>query len=139
MFEIELFIFMKMDLALNNLQRLICHKPKETNIKFTTPSSKYLPSSTHTQHATSIFSSLRFGQNATQDQYFSGVQLVWIQSFPSPKPVDIPRLKSQYALHSWRQKRWFHAFRLAKWNTNSFLLNSNSSCWVYFLRRKPLR
>ena len=26
MFEIELFICIKMDLALNNLQRLICHK-----------------------------------------------------------------------------------------------------------------
>ena len=26
MFDIELFICMKMDLALNNLQRLICHK-----------------------------------------------------------------------------------------------------------------
>ena len=28
-FEIELF--MKMDLALNNLQRLICHKSQQTN------------------------------------------------------------------------------------------------------------
>ena len=28
--EIELFICIKMDLALNNLQRLICHKPKQT-------------------------------------------------------------------------------------------------------------
>ena len=26
LFEIELFISIKMDLALNNLQRLICHK-----------------------------------------------------------------------------------------------------------------
>ena len=26
LFEIELFICIKMDLALNNLQRLICHK-----------------------------------------------------------------------------------------------------------------
>ena len=32
MFEIELFICIKMDLALNNLQRLIPHKPKQTNI-----------------------------------------------------------------------------------------------------------
>ena len=27
----ELFICIKMDLALNNLQRLICHKAKQTN------------------------------------------------------------------------------------------------------------
>ena len=25
---------MKIDLALNNLQRLICHKPKQTNIAY---------------------------------------------------------------------------------------------------------
>ena len=31
MFEIELFICMKMDLALNKLSMLICHKPKQTN------------------------------------------------------------------------------------------------------------
>ena len=30
-FVSELFIWMKMDLALNNLQRLICHKPQTTN------------------------------------------------------------------------------------------------------------
>ena len=28
LFEIELIIYIKMDLALNNLQRLICHKTK---------------------------------------------------------------------------------------------------------------
>ena len=27
----ELFIFIKMDLELNNLQRLMCHKHKQTN------------------------------------------------------------------------------------------------------------
>ena len=31
MFEIELIIYIKMDLALNNLQRLICHKTQPTN------------------------------------------------------------------------------------------------------------
>ena len=31
MFEIELIIYIKMDLALNNLQRLICHKTQQTN------------------------------------------------------------------------------------------------------------
>ena len=31
LFEIELFIHIKMDLALNNLQRLICHKTQPTN------------------------------------------------------------------------------------------------------------
>ena len=30
MFEIELIIYIKMDLALNNLQRLICHKTQPT-------------------------------------------------------------------------------------------------------------
>ena len=36
MFEIELIIHMKIDLALNNLQGLICHKTQPTNqsIKF---------------------------------------------------------------------------------------------------------
>ena len=33
-------------------------------------------------------------QNVTQDQFFRGVQLVWIQSFPSPRPVAISRLKN---------------------------------------------
>ena len=31
MFEIELFICIKMELALNNLQRLICHKTQTKN------------------------------------------------------------------------------------------------------------
>ena len=30
-FEIELIIYIKMDLVLNNLQRLICHKPNQPN------------------------------------------------------------------------------------------------------------
>ena len=29
--KIEQIIYMKMDLALNNLQRLICHKTQQTN------------------------------------------------------------------------------------------------------------
>ena len=31
LFEIELIIYIKMDLALNNLQGLICHKTQTTN------------------------------------------------------------------------------------------------------------
>ena len=31
LFEIELISYIKMDLALNNLQRLICHKTQQTN------------------------------------------------------------------------------------------------------------
>ena len=31
MFEIELFICIKVDLELNNLQKFICHKSKQTN------------------------------------------------------------------------------------------------------------
>ena len=37
MFEIELIIFIKMDLALNNLQRLICHKIQPTQPNPTQP------------------------------------------------------------------------------------------------------
>ena len=32
LFEIELTIYIKMDLALNNLQRLICHKPNQPTL-----------------------------------------------------------------------------------------------------------
>ena len=35
MFEIELIIYIKMDLALNNLERLICHKTKPNQTKHT--------------------------------------------------------------------------------------------------------
>ena len=31
LFQIELIIYIKMDLALNNLQRLICHETQPTN------------------------------------------------------------------------------------------------------------
>ena len=31
LFEMELFICTKINLVLNDLQRLICHKPKQTN------------------------------------------------------------------------------------------------------------
>ena len=34
LFEIELIICIKMDLALNNLHRLICHKTQPTNQSF---------------------------------------------------------------------------------------------------------
>ena len=37
MFEIELIIYIKMDLALNNLQRLICHKTQQTKPNQTKP------------------------------------------------------------------------------------------------------
>ena len=33
LFEIELFIYIKMDLALNNLQRLICHEIQTNKLK----------------------------------------------------------------------------------------------------------
>ena len=41
--------------------------------------------------------------------FLSWVYQVWIQSFPSPRPVAIPRFKSQSALlftQSWRENRW---------------------------------
>ena len=34
LFEIEVIICIKMDWALNNLQRLICHKTQQTNKSF---------------------------------------------------------------------------------------------------------
>ena len=34
LFEIELIIYIKIDLALNNLQRLICHKTQPTNCTY---------------------------------------------------------------------------------------------------------
>ena len=42
MFEIELFVCIKMDLALNNLQWLICHKAK-LNQTITSNHNEYLP------------------------------------------------------------------------------------------------
>ena len=33
LFEVELMIYIKMDLALNNLQKLICHKTQKPNPK----------------------------------------------------------------------------------------------------------
>ena len=36
---------------------------------------------------------LCYGQDSTQNQYFGSVLLVWIQSFPFPASVAIPRLK----------------------------------------------
>ena len=41
-----------------------------------------------------------------QDQFLSGIQLVWIQSFPSPRLVAIPRQRIQSTLlllHNWIQ------------------------------------
>ena len=32
-------------------------------------------------------------QDATQGQFLSGILQVWVQSFPSPRPVAIQRLK----------------------------------------------
>ena len=34
-------------------------------------------------------------QDMTQGQFLSGVQQVWIQSFPSTRLVTLPRLKNQ--------------------------------------------
>ena len=38
LFEIEFIIYIKMDLALNNIQSLICHKTQQTNQPTTNPS-----------------------------------------------------------------------------------------------------
>ena len=61
-----------------------------------------------------------------QGQFFSGVQLCWIQSFPSPRLFTILRLKSQSALlftHSWRIVRCILCLRvigLCEMKTASF-------------------
>ena len=41
LFSIEQIIYIKMDLALNNLQRLICHKTKQTKPNQTKPSNHW--------------------------------------------------------------------------------------------------
>ena len=66
MFEIELIIYIKMDLALNNLQRLICHKNKPTNQQI-----KKLPSLTHPNW------------EKTQASHWGGIFLffIWTSSF----------------------------------------------------------
>ena len=43
LFEIELIIYVKMDLVLNNLQRLICHKIQPTKLKSQTIASEFDP------------------------------------------------------------------------------------------------
>ena len=41
-----------------------------------------------------IYPTPPLGQDMTQGQFLSGVQQVWIQSFPSPRLVASPRLKN---------------------------------------------
>ena len=68
--------------------------------------------------------------------FLSGIQLIWIQSFQSPKPVAIARCLSSVCPQlgqSWVGKSWIHTFPKGismKENTNNHLqdLNSNYVC-----------
>ena len=74
MFEIELIIYIKMDLALNNLQRLICHKTQPTNhLKNELLKLTHTHTHTHTHDATIIGSDSPF-------QLWSTSSLVWATS-----------------------------------------------------------
>ena len=81
------------------------------------------------------------GQDMTQGQFFSGVQQVWIQSFPSPRLVASPWLKNQSVLlftHSWRENNWIHTFPKgisAMWNAISVVLDLNSCRRVHKKQR----
>ena len=66
----------KMDVALNNLQGLICHKTQQTK---------------PTNHQICI-QTFRDEQDATQGRFLSGAKLVWIHSFPSLILVALLRL-----------------------------------------------
>ena len=74
-------------------------------------------------------------QDMTQSQFLSGVQQVWIQSFPSPRPVASPRLKNPVCP---RENNWIHTFPKgisAMWNAISLVQDLNSCRRVHFLRR----
>ena len=79
-------------------------------------------------------------QDMTQGQFLSGVYRFEF-SFPSPRLVASPKLKSQSALlftHSWRENNWIHTFPKgisAMWNAISLVQDLNSCRRVHFLRR----
>ena len=101
MFEIEL-ICIKMDLALNNLQRLICHKTKTTKtILFPV---NYRPE---------VWRSVRQGSNALYPvtlvhNFFQGF---YIQGYLSLRLTALLRLESlpYYFNNSW-EKKWKNTF-----------------------------
>ena len=59
-------------------------------------------------------------------------------SFPSPKPVAIPKLKTPAwptIYYSWRMNNWNHVFPKginAMWNANSHVQELNSCCLAHF-------
>ena len=63
----------------------------------------------------------------------------WIQSFPSPRLVASPRLKSLVCPNIyWRENNWIHTFPKgisAMWNAISLFQDLNSCRRVHFLRR----
>ena len=106
MFEIEV------DLALNNLQWLMCHKTKLKQPNYLNPRALRLVVIFNAQPRV-IKASMPFqgvfvpnmnfiiftqplcsGRIWHKVNFLSGVSLVWIQSFPSPRLVASPRLKN---------------------------------------------
>ena len=60
------------------------------------------------------------------------IQQVWIQSFPSSRPITIPSFTQ-----SWRENSWIHTFPKgisAMWNANSIVQDLNSGHRIHFLR-----
>ena len=87
-----------------------------------------------------IYPTPPLGQDMTQGQFLSGVQPVWIQSFPSSRLVASPRLKNLVCptIYPWRENNWIHTFPKgisAMWNAISLVQDLNSCRHVHFLRR----
>ena len=70
-----------------------------------------------------------FGSPSTKVANFTYLQLVWFQSFPSPRP-EAKKIQSDILItNRWKgEKRWTHAFPKgisAKGNTNSLIQDLN--------------
>ena len=80
-------------------------------------------------------------------EYPGETHLSWffIQNFPFPRPVEIPRLKSQPALlfdNSYRKNNLIYTFpkgTSVMWNANNLVQGLNSDSWVYYLQQLTLR
>ena len=82
MFEIELPICIKMDLALNNLQRLICHKTQTTNQHYLDSISScwyVLLKTTDKDLVLSFHSDFLFGQQNISTVILDSLKTVWIR------------------------------------------------------------
>ena len=77
-----------------------------------------------TSNAALFPQSLHHKQDVTQGQFFLRVQLVWIQCFPSRRPVVLPKLSLSYYLPiASRETNEFMPFAellKTKWNAKGF-------------------